>query len=137
MTFFNGNGKYGIIWNVADAYYSPIFTGMNGNQLFGKDGTDAENTYMNTEDAVAGMKYFQSFRKYLDMPANDLSDNAVALAAFTQGDAAMYITGPWNIASCEAAGMNFRVAPLPELPGDDGPAASFSGARTMRGVCLF
>lgn len=129
---FNGNGKYGIIWNVADEYYSPIFTGMNGNQLFGKDGTDAENTYMNTEDAVAGMKYFQSFRKYLDMPANDLSDNAVALAAFTQGDAAMYITGPWNIASCEAAGMNFGVAPLPELPGDDGPAASFSGARTMQ-----
>ena len=129
---FNETGKYGVIWNVADAYYSPIFTGKNGNKLFGEDGTDASNTYMASADAIEGMKYFQSFRQYLDVPAADLSDNAVCLAAFTEGNAAMYITGPWNVASCEAAGMNFGVATLPALPGDDKPAASFSGARTMQ-----
>ncbi|MDO5521213.1 MAG: maltose ABC transporter substrate-binding protein [bacterium] len=130
---FNGKGKYGIIWNVADAYYSPIFTGKNGNKLFGADGTDASNTYMNTEDAVAGMKYFQSFKQYLDVPAADISDNSICLAAFTSGKAAMYITGPWNVAECEKAGMkNFGVATLPSLPGDKNPAASFSGARTMQ-----
>ncbi|MBS6559143.1 MAG: maltose ABC transporter substrate-binding protein [Clostridiales bacterium] len=129
---FNSKGKYGVIWNVADAYYSPIFTGKNGNKLFGPEGTDASNTYMATEDAITGMEYFQSFRNYLDVPAADLSDNAVCLAAFTEGNAAMYITGPWNVASCEAAGMNFGVTTLPSLPGDDTPAASFSGARTMQ-----
>lgn len=129
---FNSKGKYGVIWNVADAYYSPIFTGKNGNKLFGPEGTDANNTYMATEDAIAGMEYFQSFRNYLDVPAADLSDNAVCLAAFTEGNAAMYITGPWNVASCESAGMNFGVTTLPSLPGDDTPAASFSGARTMQ-----
>ena len=129
---FNKAGTYGIIWNVTDAYYSPIFTGLNGNKLFGEDGTDASKTYMATADAVEGMKYFQSFRQYLDAPANDLSDNAVCLAAFTEGKAAMYITGPWNVASCEEAEMNFGVATLPALPGSDQPAASFSGARTMQ-----
>lgn len=129
---FNSKGKYGVIWNVADAYYSPIFTGKNGNKLFGPEGTDAGNTYMATEDAITGMEYFQSFRNYLDVPVADLSDNVVCLAAFTEGNAAMYITGPWNVASCEAAGMNFGVTTLPSLPGDDTPAASFSGARTMQ-----
>lgn len=38
----------------------------------------------------------------------------------------------WNVASCEDAGMNSGVAPLPTLPGDENPAASFSGARTMQ-----
>ena len=129
---FNSAGKYGVIWNVADAYYSPIFTGKNGNKLFGSDGTDAKNTYMATEEAIQGMEYFQSFRQYLDVPSTDLADNAVCLAAFTEGSAAMYITGPWNVASCEEAGLNFGVTALPALPGEDHPAASFSGARTMQ-----
>ena len=129
---FNGNGKYGIIWNVGDAYYSPIFTGLNGNKLFGADGTDATNSYMNSDDAVTGMTYFQSFRKYLDVPSADISDNSVCLAAFTSGKAAMYITGPWNVASCEKAGLKFGVTTLPSLPGQSTPSASFSGARTMQ-----
>ncbi|WP_455716885.1 sugar ABC transporter substrate-binding protein [Anaerosporobacter sp.] len=129
---FNAPGKYGIIWNVADAYYSPIFTGKNGNKLFGESGIDNSNSNMSTADAVDGMTYFQSFREYLDVPAADVSDNSVCLAAFTSGSAAMYITGPWNVASCEDAGMNFGVTSLPSLPGDNQPAASFSGARTMQ-----
>ncbi|MDO5293852.1 MAG: maltose ABC transporter substrate-binding protein [bacterium] len=129
---FNSKGKYGIIWNVGDAYYSPIFTGKNGNKLFGADGTDATNTYMNTADAVEGMKYFQSLKQYLNVPAADISDNSICLAAFTSGKAAMYITGPWNVAECEKAKMNFGVTTLPSLPGDANPSASFSGARTMQ-----
>lgn len=129
---FNSAGKYGIIWNVSDAYYSPMFTGKSGNKLFGELGTDNTNTYMNTAEAVEGMTYFQSFREYLNVPAADIADNSVCLAAFTSGNAAMYITGPWNVASCEEAGMNFGVTTLPALPGDDHPAASFSGARTMQ-----
>lgn len=129
---FNSEGKYGVIWNIADAYYSPMFTGKNGNKLFGPDGTDATNSYMNTEDAVAGMKVFQDFRKHLDVPSADISDNSVCLAAFTSGNAAMYITGPWNVASCEDEGVNFGVTTLPCLPGDSTPSPSFSGARTMQ-----
>ena len=56
---FNGSGKYGMIFNVASGYYSVMFNGLNGNKLFGPDGTDATDTYMNNKDAVEGMKYFQ------------------------------------------------------------------------------
>ncbi|BBF43908.1 maltose/maltodextrin ABC transporter, substrate binding periplasmic protein MalE [Lachnospiraceae bacterium KM106-2] len=129
---FNGKGKYGIIWNVGDAYYSPIFTGMGGNRLFGETGTDTKSTYMNSENAVKGMTYFQKLRKTLNVPAADIADNAVCLSAFTSGKAAMYITGPWNVASCEKEKMNFGVTTLPSLPGEKTPAASFSGARTMQ-----
>lgn len=128
---FNGDGKYGIIFNVASGYYSVMFNGMNGNKLFGPDGTDASDTYMNNADAVKGMEYFQSFRQYLDVPAADISDDSVCLAAFTEGKAAMYVTGAWNIANCENAGLNFGVTTLPSLPGEDHPCPSLSNARTM------
>ena len=128
---YNGSGKYGMIFNVAPGYYSVMFNGLNGNKLFGPEGTDAEDTYMNNADAVEGMKYFQSFRKYLDVPAADISDDSVCLAAFTEGKAAMYVTGAWNIANSEDAGLNFGVTTLPALPGEDHPCPSFSNARTM------
>lgn len=129
---FNSAGKYALIWNVADSYYSPMFTGKNGNRLFGAGGSDTSTTYMNTSDAVEGMNVFQSMRSSLDVPAADITDNSVCLAAFTSGNAAMYITGPWNVASCEEAGMNFGVTTLPSLPGESTPSVSFSGARTMQ-----
>lgn len=128
---FNAPGKYGMMFNASSGYYSVMFNGMNGNKLFGEDGTDAGNTYMNTPDAVKGMEYFQSFRKYLDVPAADIADDVVCLAAFTEGKAAMYVTGAWNIATCVDAGLNFGVTTLPALPGEDHPSPSLSNARTM------
>lgn len=129
---FNSAGKYAAIWNVSDSYYSPMFTGKSGNRLFGETGTDASKTYMNTAEAVEGMKEFQSMRDSLDVPAADIADNSVCLAAFTSGNAAMYITGPWNVSECENANMNFGVTTLPALAGEDIPSASFAGARTLQ-----
>lgn len=128
---FNAPGKYGMMFNVSSGYYSVMFNGKNDNRLFGKDGTDATNTYMNSEDAIEGMKYFQSFRKYLDVPASDIKDDSVCLAAFTEGKAAMYVTGAWNISTCVDAGLNFGVTTLPALPGEDHPCTSLSNSRTM------
>ncbi|MEE3480979.1 MAG: extracellular solute-binding protein [Lachnospiraceae bacterium] len=128
---FNQPGKYGLIFNPGSAYYSVMFNGKNGNQLFGPDGTDASDTYMETQDAIDGMTYFQSFRKYLDVPAADISDDSICLAAFTEGKAAMYVTGAWNIQSCLDAGINLGVTTLPSLPGEDHPCMAFSNARTM------
>lgn len=129
---FNANnpGKYGFVMDVGSAYYTIIFTTENGNRLFGTDGNDREHTYINTPDAVDGMKFFQSLRSTLDVPAADL-DTATVDGAFQSGNAALHITGLWNVVPFENAGVNFGVAPLPALPGDDTPAASFSGTRAM------
>lgn len=123
-------GKRGFVMNMGEAYYTVIFTTESGNRLFGKDGNDGTKTYINTPDAVDGMKFFQSLRSALDVPAADL-DTAIIDGAFQSGSAALHITGLWNVKPFEEAGIEFGVAPLPSLPGDSTPAANFSGTRAM------
>lgn len=122
--------KRGFIMDVGNAYYSIVFTTENGNRIFGSTGADTSTTYLNNDDAVNGMKFFQSLRPALNVPAADLSTGACD-AEFQGGQAAMHITGPWNVKNFVDAGLNFGVAPLPSLPGDTVPAASFSGTRAM------
>lgn len=127
---FNGNGKYGFMMDVSSGYYSIIFTTADNNRLFGESGTDTTSTNINSESSVKGMEFFQSLREVLDVSSADLT-TATGDAAFLSGNAAMYISGPWNIAQFEEAGLNFGVAPIPSLPGQSTPPASFSGTRTM------
>ncbi len=124
-------GKYGFVMDVGNAYYTIVFTTANGNRLFGASGTDTSNTNINSPDSVKGMEFFQkTLRPALNVPAADLS-TSVADGAFASGNAAMHITGLWNVKPFVDAGVNFGVAPLPALPGDNKPCASFSGTRAM------
>ena len=126
----NNTNKYGFMMNVSDGYYSIIFTTSDDNRLFGESGTDTSNTNINSAASVSGMQLFQELRGVLDIPAADLT-TAVCDGAFANGDVALYITGLWNVAPFEEAGLDFGVAPLPSLPGDTTPASSFSGTRSM------
>ncbi len=123
-------GKNGFVMNVGDGYYTILFTTADGNRLFGENGNDTENSNINSEKSVRGMTFFQNLRKAIDIPSADL-DTASVDAAFQSGNAAMHITGLWNVVNFENAGLDFGTAPLPSLPGDDKPAASFSGTRAM------
>ena len=129
---FNGAnpGKYGFIMDVGNAYYTIVFTTSDGNRLFGPSGTDITSTNINSDKSIKGMKFFQSLRTSLNVPSADLT-TAVADASFAAGKAAMHITGLWNVVPFKTAGLDFGVAPLPSLPGDKKPAASFSGTRAM------
>lgn len=122
--------KRGFVMNAGEGYYTIIFTTSDGNRLFGEEGTDRQNSNINSEKSIAGMKFFQSLRSALDIPANDL-DTATVDGAFQSGNAAMHITGLWNVVAFEKAGIDFGVAPLPSLPGEKTPASSFSGTRAM------
>ena len=124
------SGKYGFMMDVGNGYYSIIFTTSDNNRLFGPNGTDTTNTNINSTASVEGMKFFQDLRSILDIPAADLT-TSICDAAFSSGNVAMYITGLWNVAPFEEAGIDFGVAPLPSLPGNDTPVASFSGTRAM------
>ena len=123
-------GKNGFVMDVGNAYYTILFTTGNGNRLFGDSGTDTTNTCLNNADAIAGMKEFQKLRTALNVPAADLG-TSVCDGAFQSGNAAMHITGLWNVVNFENAGINFGVAAIPSLPGESKPAASFSGTRAM------
>lgn len=124
-------GKYGFMMDVGNGYYTIIFTTSDNNRLFGPEGTDTKNTNINSEASVKGMEFFRSLRSILDVPSADLT-TSIADAAFASGNVAMYITGLWNVANFESQGVDFGVAPLPSLPGENTPAASFSGTRSMQ-----
>ncbi|MHB8129875.1 MAG: sugar ABC transporter substrate-binding protein [Mobilitalea sp.] len=124
------SGKYGFMMDVANGYYTIIFTTSDDNRLFGPSGTDTTNTNINSAASVKGMEFFKSLRGILDIPSADLGTD-ITDVAFSSGNVALYITGLWNVANFEGAGVDFGVAPLPSLPGNDTPVASFSGTRSM------
>ncbi|SHI79374.1 maltose ABC transporter substrate-binding protein [Thermoclostridium caenicola] len=124
-------GKYGIVWDVDDAYFSYMFLSGYGADLFGPEGTDKSKHMVNSEEAIRSLEYFQNFRKEcLDVDAADLTADFMN-AGFQNGTIAMVITGPWAIAGYREAGVDFGVTTLPKLPGSDTPPKSFSGIRAM------
>ena len=123
-------GKVGFVMDVTNSYYSILFTTSGGNRLYGDSGTDANNPRMNTSEAVKGLEFFQSLRKSLGLENVELSTSACD-GLFASGNAALYITGLWNVKPFENAGIDFNVAVIPSLPGERTPAASFSGTRGM------
>lgn len=135
MTFaadFNAanRGKYGFVMDVGNGYYTILFTTSQDNRLFGPDGVDTTNTNINSPASAEGMKQFVELRTILDVPAADL-DTATVDGLFASGDAAMHISGPWNVKAFTDAGIDFGVTTLPALDGNTDPAASFAGIRTM------
>lgn len=124
------SGKYGFIMDVGNGYYSIIFTTSDDNRLFGPAGTDTTATNINSEASIKGMEFFKGLRKILDIPSADLT-TSICDAAFASGNAAMFITGLWNVSNFESQGVNFGVTALPSLPGNGTPVASFSGTRAM------
>ena len=51
----------------------------------------------------------------------------IAKTAFTSGDAAFWLTGPWNVGAALDAGINLAVDPI--AAPSDGPAAPFAGVK--------
>ncbi len=123
-------GKLGFVMDVTNSYYSILFTTAGGNRLYGDSGTDASNPRMNTAEAVKGLQFFQGLKKSLGLENTELSTSACE-GLFASGNAAMFITGLWNVKPFENAGLDFNVAAIPSLPGEKHPSASFSGTRGM------
>lgn len=121
--------KYALVWGVANAYFDYIFMSGFGAPLFGPNGDNPKEHNVNSKSAIAGLSYFQSLRaKMLDVPSGDVSDD-FCNSSFTEGKAAMIITGPWKIADFSKTKLNYGIAPIPVFPGMTNPPASFSGLR--------
>lgn len=122
-------GKYALVWPVADGYYDYMFMASFGAPLFGPNGDDRKQHNLNSANAIKGLKYFQSLRKQiLDVPATDVSGD-FCNAQFTEGKSPMIITGPWKITDFKKAGINIGITTVPAFPGSDKPATTFSGVR--------
>lgn len=121
--------KYALVWAVGDGYYGYMFMSSFGAQLFGPNGNDRKQHNINSEAAVKGLKYFQSLRgRILDVPSADMTGD-FCNSSFTEGKAAMIITGPWKISDFKKSGVDFGITTLPEFPDQNKPSTSFSGVR--------
>ena len=121
--------KYALVWGVGNAYFNYIFMSGFGAPLFGPNGNDPKQHNVNSPNAITGLTYFQSLhKKILDVPSGDVSDD-FCNSSFTEGKAAMIITGPWKISDFSKTSLNYGIAPIPVFPGMTKPPASFSGLR--------
>lgn len=121
--------KYAIVWEVGNAYTGYTFLASFGAPLFGPNGDDRKQHNLNSAGAIEGLTYFQNLRnQILDIPASDGTGD-FCNAEFTEGKAAMVITGPWKINDYKKAGINFGMTTMPAFPGKSQPASTFSGVR--------
>jgi arabinogalactan oligomer/maltooligosaccharide transport system substrate-binding protein len=123
------SGKYGFVMQ-PNFYYTAPFLFGGDSLLFGDSGSDPETPNTNSEAAIAGMEELVALRDVLNVAADDL-DTATVDALFSGGQAAMHVSGPWNISVFAEAGVNYGIAPLPARAGSDTPSGGFSNSRTM------
>ena len=117
------------MWPVGDGYYEYMFMSAFGAQLFGPNGDDRRQHNINSPAAIKGLTYLQNLRKkILDVPSADMTGD-FCNSSFIEGKAAMIITGPWKISDFTKSGVDFGITTLPEFPGQNKPATSFSGVR--------
>ena len=108
--------KYGFLRQAGDPYaFYPIQTAFGG-YIFGKnaDGSyNAKDLGLNSEGSVASLTWLDGMYAdgLLDRGAN--IDGGLLQSAFTNGDAAMMINGPWTLPALRTSGVPFAVADIP------------------------
>lgn len=84
------------IMDAGNAYYSVMFTSTPINHLYGPNGNDITNTYMNTDEAVNQLKDFQDISSEVGLEAKNI-DFKHNDAQFSAGKLAMEVCGSWKI----------------------------------------
>ncbi len=127
----DGKAQYGYIRQEGDPYhFFPIQTAFGG-YIFGLTDTgdyNAEDVGVDNAGSVAALQFIQGMIKDSLIPTG--LDGHAAETLFMDGEAAMYITGPWNIQTFTEAGMPFAIAPIPAGPDGD-PGRPFLGVQAF------
>jgi arabinogalactan oligomer/maltooligosaccharide transport system substrate-binding protein len=81
-----------------------------------------------SDGAIEGLKVFQSLKEILPINSGDVNAD-IKRGLFNEGDVAMDINGPWELAGYkEALGDNLGIAHIPTVAGKT--AITFSGIKT-------
>ncbi len=122
--------EYALVFPVGSGYYDVTFSTYNGNRPFGADGLSTDTTYLTTEDGLKGIEQLTALKADMNSAAADLSTSTVK-SLFTNGDAAMFISGLWDTQAFKEAGLNVGATTLPSLLDETTPSTSFNGTRAM------
>jgi maltose/maltodextrin transport system substrate-binding protein/arabinogalactan oligomer/maltooligosaccharide transport system substrate-binding protein len=111
----SGAAAQGFIIQENDPYhFFPIETAFGG-YVFGltEEGYDAEDVGIDNEGSIAAAEWLDSmYKDGLLVPGSAVNYDLMH-AAFTNGDAAMMITGPWALPMIRESGVPYAVANLP------------------------
>jgi maltose/maltodextrin transport system substrate-binding protein len=121
-----GKSKKAILWDYNNTYFTWPVLAANGGFVFGRDAKgelDPTKVGVNSAGALKGADMLASMVKTGMMPKG--SGYAEMEAAFSKGDVAMMISGPWAWENAKKAGIDFGVAPIPDVAGK--PAKPFVG----------
>lgn len=119
----------GFVFDVANFYPTYGLIAANGGYVYkNNDGTlDPTDIGLNNEGAIKGYQFIHDLVVKDKLISVDMTGD-IASGEFMNGNAAFYISGPWDVKSFQDAGVNFGVVPFPTLGGNN--VKSFMGVQT-------
>ncbi|GJM83922.1 hypothetical protein HMSSN139_64180 [Paenibacillus sp. HMSSN-139] len=116
-------------------YFNYPFIASTGGYLFGDNGTNPDDIGLANDGAVESLKVFQSLKEALPINSGDINPD-IKRSLFNEGDVAMDINGPWELAGYKAAlGDNLGLALYPSINGkrrSPSPALKFGSSTPLR-----
>jgi len=113
-------GKYGFLIQEPDPYHTFALHSAGGGYVFGTDENgvlDPCDIGLDNEGSIAGAIILdQMVKDGIEIAGAGYSE---VTGAFNAGNLAMMIGGPWTLADAKAAGINYGIAPIPPIAGND------------------
>jgi arabinogalactan oligomer/maltooligosaccharide transport system substrate-binding protein len=126
------NDRWGLVLPLLSPYHVYPFIDGYGGYVFRCEGSacNLSDVGLNSEGAVRAVEYLSSLYRTKKLFPESLADRDVmeqeALRLFSEGKAAMLIDGSWALPEIRAHGIDYGVAPIPTLPGAQGPPRPFT-----------
>ncbi|MBS3787254.1 maltose/maltodextrin ABC transporter substrate-binding protein MalE [Candidatus Bipolaricaulota bacterium] len=110
--------KYGFVYpGTGDPYHTYPFISAHGGYIFKYEGGfNPDQLGLTTEGALKGLRILD--KMYEDGLIPQGIDYSTSQGLFTEGDAGMWMTGPWAISGVKEAGIDFGVMKLPPMDGN-------------------
>jgi multiple sugar transport system substrate-binding protein len=134
LTVRGANGKvsqWGFTTETTDMenYWSELVW-QNGGDIIS---ADHKTSLVGSDQAAAGLQFLQDLI-WKDKVMPDASITDALGDAFEQGQAAMEANGSWLVATDQAAGLDFGIAPLPKGPAGQATSINPTGAVVSKGT---
>lgn len=110
--------QYGFVYpGTADPYHTYPFISAYGGYIFEYDGGfNPNNLGLTTEGALKGLRILDEMYETGLIPEG--IDYSTSQGLFTEGDAGMWMTGPWAISGIKKAEIDFGVTKIPPMEGN-------------------
>ncbi|WP_216317692.1 maltose ABC transporter substrate-binding protein [Deinococcus aestuarii] len=127
-----GNGKFGLLFDIAEPYKSYGFVSAYGGYVFKNNGgtLNLKDIGLDNAGTAKALGFLNDLRYKYNLVPEGVSQDA-AKSAFVDGRSAMFYTGPWDMGDIKKAGIDYGIANFPTPPGAAGKWSPFVGVRAV------